>query len=122
MQELQETWVRSLGRKDPLEEGTILSWRMPWTEEPGGLQSAGLQRVKDDGRDKHMCQCSRKLLSLLGSSEIASLAAQTVKSACNAGDLFDPWLGKISWRREWLPTPVFLPGEPHEQRRQSMGS
>ena len=31
---------------------------------------------------------------------------------------FDPWVGKIPWRREWLPTPVFLPGEFHEQRSQ----
>ena len=30
--------------------------------------------------------------------------------------MFDPWVGKIPWRREWLPTPVFLPGEFHEQR------
>ena len=30
--------------------------------------------------------------------------------------MFFPWVGKISWRREWLPTPVFLPGESHEQR------
>ena len=41
-------WVRSLGRKDPLEKGaathsSILAWRTPWTEEPGGLQSIGLQ-------------------------------------------------------------------------------
>ena len=40
--------VRSLGEEDPLEEGTathssILAWRIPWTEEPGGLQSIGLQ-------------------------------------------------------------------------------
>ena len=45
-----ETWVRSLGWKDPLEEGmaphsSILAWRIPWTEEPGGLQSMGSQRV-----------------------------------------------------------------------------
>ena len=50
MQELQETWVRSLVREDPLEEGLathsrILAWRIPWTEEPGGLQCIGLQRV-----------------------------------------------------------------------------
>ena len=39
------------------------------------------------------------------------------KSACNAGGSgFDPWLGKIPWRREWLPTPVFLPGELDRQR------
>ena len=45
-----ETWVRSLGWKDPLEEGmathsSILAWRILWTEEPGGLQSMGLQRI-----------------------------------------------------------------------------
>ena len=38
--------------------------------------------------------------------------------ACNVGDLgsIDPWVGKIPWRREWQPTPVFLPGEFHRQR------
>ena len=50
MQEKQGTQVRSLGRKDPLEEkigshSSVLSWRIPWTEEPGGLQSTGSQRV-----------------------------------------------------------------------------
>ena len=50
---MQETWVRSLGWEDPLEEGmathsSILAWRIPWTEEPGGLQSMGSQRVKHD--------------------------------------------------------------------------
>ena len=44
---MQETWVRSLSREDPLEKG-ILSWRIPWTEKPGGLQSMGLQRVRYD--------------------------------------------------------------------------
>ena len=44
---MQETWVRSLGREDPLEEGmathsSMLAWRMPWTEEPGGLPSIGV--------------------------------------------------------------------------------
>ena len=48
-----ETWVRSLGWEDPLEKGTathssVLAWRTPWTEEPGGLQSFGLQRVRHD--------------------------------------------------------------------------
>ena len=50
---MQETWVRSLGWEDPLEEemathSSILAWRIPWTEEPGGLQSTGLQRVGHD--------------------------------------------------------------------------
>ena len=47
---MQEAWVQSLGWKDPLEEGmathsSIQAWRIPRTEEPGGLQSLGLQRV-----------------------------------------------------------------------------
>ena len=47
---VQETWVWSLGQEDPMEEGmathsSILAWRIPWTEEPGGLQSMGLPRV-----------------------------------------------------------------------------
>ena len=50
MQETQETRVQSLGWEDPLEEkmatqSSILAWEMLWTEEPGGLQSMGLQRV-----------------------------------------------------------------------------
>ena len=45
--------VQSLGQENPLEEGTathsnILAWRIPWTEEPGGLQSMGSQRVRYD--------------------------------------------------------------------------
>ena len=48
-----ETWIRSLGREDPLEKGTathssILAWKIPWTEEPGRLQSTGSQRVRHD--------------------------------------------------------------------------
>ena len=50
---IQETQVQSLGQEDPLEKGmathsSILAWRTPWTEEPGGLQSIGSQRVGHD--------------------------------------------------------------------------
>ena len=50
---MQETWVRSLGCEDPLEKemathSSILAWRIPWTEEAGGLQSTGSQRVGHD--------------------------------------------------------------------------
>ena len=50
---MQETWVCSLGQEDPLEKGmathsSILAWRIPRTEEPGGLQSMGSQRVGHD--------------------------------------------------------------------------
>ena len=50
---MQETWVRSLGGEDSLEEemtthSSVLAWRIPWTEEPGGLQSTGSPRVGQD--------------------------------------------------------------------------
>ena len=50
---MQETWVRFMGREDPLEKemathSNILAWRLPWTEEPGGLQSMGLQEWDND--------------------------------------------------------------------------
>ena len=50
-QETQETWLRSLGWEDPLEEGmathsSSLAWETPWTEEAGGLQSIGSQIVR----------------------------------------------------------------------------
>ena len=46
---IQKTWVQSLGQEDPLEKGmathsSILTWEIPWTEEPGGLQSMGMQK------------------------------------------------------------------------------
>ena len=50
---VQETWVRSLGQEDPLEKGmathsSTLAWGIPWTEEPGGLQSTGSLRIRHD--------------------------------------------------------------------------
>ena len=50
---MREAWVRSLGQEDSLEKemathSSILAWKIPWTEEPGELQSMGLQRVRHD--------------------------------------------------------------------------
>ena len=72
MQEMKEMQVRFLGQEDPLEEGmathpNILAWRIPWTEEPGGLQSMGSQRVRPDSGDlacTHCWQCSTWLRKL----------------------------------------------------------
>ena len=55
---MQESWVRSLGWEDLLEEGmathsSVLSWRIPGTEEPGGLQPTGSQRVRHDRATEH---------------------------------------------------------------------
>ena len=51
---MQETQVRSLGQEDPLEKGiathsSVFAWRIPWTEEPGGLRLVGSQRIGHDG-------------------------------------------------------------------------
>ena len=58
---MQKTWIQSLGQEDPLEKGmtthtSILAWRIPWTEEPGGLQSMGLQRVGHNLETKTICE------------------------------------------------------------------
>ena len=51
VQEMTETWVQSLGQEDPLEKEMVytpifLAWEIPWTEEPGGLQSMGSQNIR----------------------------------------------------------------------------
>ena len=65
MQEMQETQVQSLGWGDPLEEGmsthsNILAWKIPWTEEPGGLESLGSQRARHSWRDWAAAENTRK--------------------------------------------------------------
>ena len=61
-------WVRPLGQKDPPEEelasrSSDLAWRIPWTEESGGLQSAGLQRVRQDLATEPACTSLLRILS-----------------------------------------------------------
>ena len=55
---MQKTWVLSLGQEDPQEKemethSNILAWRIPWTEEPGRLQSMGSQRIRQDSATSH---------------------------------------------------------------------
>ena len=67
---MQETWVPSLGREDPLEKETathssILPWKIPWTEEPGRLQSMGSQRVGYDQTNLLQTLALEKVISPL---------------------------------------------------------
>ena len=100
---MQKTQVRSLVQEDPLEKemtthSSILAWKIPWMDEPGRLQSIGSQRVD-------------YITMLLEDSSSAGK-----ESPCNAGDPGSiPGGRKICWRRDRLPTPVFLPGESHGQ-------
>ena len=74
MQETEEMRVCSLGQENPLKEGmaihsSVLAWRIPWTEEPGRLQSIGSQRVGNDWAIEHthtkgaLCQTHQKTLN-----------------------------------------------------------
>ena len=70
VQEMQETRFRSLSWKDPLEKematlSSILSWEMPWTEEPGGLQSTGSQRVGHVLATKQQTICVQRTMQIL---------------------------------------------------------
>ena len=105
-------WVQSLGQEDPLEEdmathSSIIAWKIPWTEEPGGLQSMGLQRVGHDW--------SNSAAACLFSYGLPGSDGKVCLQYGRSG--FDPWVGKIPWRRKWQPTPVFLTGKSHGQRR-----
>ena len=87
--------VQSLGLEDPLDEGmathsSTLAWKIPWMEEPGRLPSMGSHRVRHDKSD-----------SSSSSIEICILGREK---------------GMATWRREWLPTAIFLPGASHGQR------
>ena len=118
---MQETWVRSLDWEDPLEKGiathsSIFAWTSPWTEEPGGLQSIGSQRV---GRDwvtntftyfLFYLTCSFLWVWLPWWLKWSRICLQCRRHG------FDPWVRKIPWRRKWQPTPVLLPGESRGQR------
>ena len=68
---MQESWVRSLGREDPLEKEmathpSILAWEIPWTEDPGGLQS---MESKESGMTLQLSQNQDKINSRLDTAE-----------------------------------------------------
>ena len=123
MQELQEMGVQSLGQVDPLEEGmlthsSILAWRISWTEEPGGLQPLGSQRVGHNWSDLacthgiYKGEKKRKIIEEpwkcfyeLNSFRLGFPGGSEVKaSACNAGDLGSiPGLGRSPGERNGNP-------------------
>ena len=119
---MQETRILFLGREVPLEKGmaihsSILTWRIPWTEKPGGLQSVGSQKVGHDWTTNIHTHIG--LPRWLSGKESACQCRRYRRCG------FDPWVGKSPWRRKWQPIPVFLPGKipwtEEPGRLQSMG-
>ena len=106
---MQKTWALSLGWEDPLEKGmtthfSTLAWKFLWTEEPGGLQSMGWQRV---GRD----WVTNAFTAHWPAPLLQGFPVVLENQPTNAGSMrcgFDPWVGKIPWRRAWQHTPSCL--------------
>ena len=100
---MQETWVRPLGWEDTLEKGmashsSILAWRIPWTEEPGGLFIES-QRVKHDWRDwARMCATFIKLYFLLVGQHIL------ISSDNETPWFFFPWGSENLIKKSWNKT------------------
>ena len=135
---MQETLVPSLSWEDPLEKGmathsSILAWRIPGMGEPGGLPSVGSHRVRHNWSNL-VAAAVAAAANMYRGAWWATIHA-VAKSRTRLSDFtnlytglplwlswwriylrcrrpgFNPWIGKISWRRERLPTPVFWPGE-----------
>ena len=94
---------------------STLAWKIPWTEEPGRLQSMRSHRVGHDWSD---LAAANFLISIPVGLILsrASLVAQMVKNLPVMWETLLQSLGQENpWRREWKPTPVLLPGESHGQ-------
>ena len=93
---MQEAWVRSMGWEDPLEKETaihssILAWRIPWTEEPGGLESVGSQESDTTERLHH-----HRLFSGLGGWTSMPLWLVPGSQSLALGEAA-PWRGPHGW-------------------------
>ena len=102
---MRETWVQSLGWEDPLEKemathSSILAWRIPWTEEPGGLQSTGSQRVGHDWalslhftfKEKASLPWQMRTTITQGSFVYSILLPCLSVNLCNCVYRMSPWL------------------------------
>ena len=124
---MQEAYILSLGQEDPLEEGmatlsSILAWERPWTEEPGGLQSMGLQESDMTywlNHHHHLflsCVIGIMLLPLLWilglfiSSDVHVISSQIFNSSKDAALWNDVFGIKIYCWHSWLQPKVFFQG------------
>ena len=97
-----DPWVKKMPWKREWQPTTVfLSGESQWTEEPGGIQSMGSQRVRHDWATKHNTTQTFRAHWWLRQYRICLQCKRPG---------FDPWVRKIPWRREWQATPVFLPG------------
>ena len=118
---MQETWVWSLGQEDPLEKGmvthsSILTWRIPWTEEPGKLQSIELKIVGHGWATNTHIHTHTHTHTHTGLPMWLSGKESTCQRRRCRRYGFDLWVWKIPWNRKCQPNLVFLPEKSHGQR------
>ena len=94
MRKTQEMLVLSLGQEDPLEKGmatlsSILAWRIPWTEKPGGLQSKGLRRVRHHRVTQHTHMAKRTISYAVKITAAKTLGGKDVHSQDASGKSLD---------------------------------
>ena len=138
---MQEICVRSLGQEDPLEKemathSSTLAWKIPWTKEPGRLQSLESQRV---GRPNNNCKCMPFCHSVISVAPHSSTLAWKIPWTKEPGRLQSmgllgvrhDWATSLSlftfmhWRRKWQPTSVLawrIPGTGEPGGLPSVGS
>ena len=104
--EMQETSVQSLSREDPLEEGmathsSILAWRIPWIEEPGGLQSMGSQTIRHDWatKHKHNTDLTQSLTHL--TAEADHKICENVKGPKKQKQSWKKWMSQKSYNSQF---------------------
>ena len=134
MPAMGKTWVQSLGWEDPLEKGmgthsSILAWRIPRTEEPGGCSPWG-PKESDTAEwlstAQHKPQFSAQISPIISITEEhvdcgfpgGSVAQHPPAKAGDTGgtDRLNPWVMHISWRSKWQSTPAVLQAELYGQR------
>ena len=123
VQEPQETWVQFLGWEDPLEEematcSSILAWRIPWTEEPGGLQSMWSQRVRHNWLNTHSTALHdsdafyMKLANHPSSTKLGNSLLESGWSLADGGQrhgslCWVPWSSVLPMLMPWCPGRLF---------------
>ena len=112
---MRETRVQSLGWEDPLEgemaiQSRTIAWKIPWTEEPGRLQSMGPQRV---GHDRATSLTIHEWRAFSDDSVIKNPPAN-VRDPEDLVSILGS--GRFLWSRTWQATPVFWPRKSHGQR------
>ena len=100
--------------KEMATHSSVLAWRIPGTGEPGGLLSLGSHRVRHDWSD--LAAAAAAVLDKPGLPRWLRGKESVSQRRSHRRFSFNPWVGKIPWRKKWQCTPVFVSEKSHGQR------